>query len=181
VRDNSTALASNRYSLHRQLAVFLLSFFALETGWNHIRGTWLERFVIDRVTVQTSVALINRLTPSTEARAQGSSIVSQRGSINVRNGCEGTEVLFLLVGGLLAYPFSWRWRAVGLMVAAAFVFALNQTRLLALFYSIQNDRTLFNALHGVVAPGSLVLLTLMFFVTLINLSSRSQALVEPSA
>jgi len=148
------------------LAIFLLSFFALQLGWSQARGTPLERWVIDGATVRTSVALINTLTPGAAAVARGATIAAPDGGITVRNGCEGTEVLFLLVAALAAYPFSWRLRLVGAIGGAVYVFLINQIRLVSLFYAIRNDRTLFNQLHGVVAPLLLVLCTLVFFAAL---------------
>ena len=152
--------------LWQSLAVFLLGFFLLQLGWNQARGSWLERWVIDYATVHTSVALINTLTPQVAATARGPSILAPDGGINVRNGCEGTEILFLLVAALLTCPFSWRLRLVGTVAGTAYVFLLNQVRLLALFYSIRSDRALFNQLHGVIAPLALILGTLVFFVVL---------------
>jgi exosortase/archaeosortase family protein len=158
----------------RSLAIFLLCFFGLQLGWSLARGTRLEHWVVDCATVRTSVALINTLTPRAAAVASGPSVVALGGRINVRNGCEGTEVLFLLLAALLAYPFSWRLRAVGAVAGAAFVFLINQARLLALFYSIRNDRALFDQLHGVIAPGALVLATLLFFAALQRWERRSR-------
>ena len=157
------------------LAVFLLSFFALQLAWNHAHGTRLEHWIIDCATVRTSVALINRLTPQAAAVARGPSILAPDGGINVRNGCEGTEILFLLMAALVAYPFSWRMRLAGMAAGAVYVFLINQVRLLALFYSLRNDRTLFDQLHGTVAPLLLILCTLIFFVALRNWSLRPRA------
>jgi exosortase/archaeosortase family protein len=152
--------------LWRSLAIFLLSFAALQFGWEQARGTRLEHWVIDYATVRTSVALINTLTPQAAAVARGPRVAAPEGGINVRNGCEGTEVFFLLLAALLAYPFRWQERLVGAVAGAAFVFLINQARLLALFYSFRNDPALFNQLHGVIAPGVLVLCTLLFFTAL---------------
>ena len=157
------------------LAVFPLSFFALQLAWNQARGTRLEHWIIDCATVRTSVALINRLTPQAAAVARGPSILAPDGGINVRNGCEGTEILFLLMAALVAYPFSWRMRLAGMAAGAVYVFLINQVRLLALFYSLRNDRTLFDQLHGTVAPLLLILCTLIFFVALRNWSLRPRA------
>jgi exosortase family protein XrtM len=149
-----------------------LSFFGLQLGWSLARGTSLERWIIDFATVRTSVTLINTLTPQAAAAARGPSILSADGGINVRNGCEGTELLFLLVAALLAYPFSWRMRLFGVVAGAAYVFLINQARLLALFYSIRNNPALFNQLHGVIAPLVLIVCMLVFFIALRNWEQR---------
>lgn len=142
--------------------VFLLALLALQSGWSALRGSAAERAVIDQATVGTAVALVRQLTPEVDAQARGARIQAPGGGINVLNGCEGTEVLFLLWAALLAAPLSWRWRLQGALLGVVWVFTLNQMRLLALFYSYRGDREVFNLLHGLVAPGVLVAATLLF-------------------
>lgn len=142
--------------------VFLLALLALQAAWSALRGSAAERAVIDQATVGTAVALVRRLTPEVDAQARGARIQAPGGGINVLNGCEGTEVLFLLWAALLAAPLSWRWRLKGAVLGVVWVFALNQVRLLALFYSYRQDREVFNLLHGLVAPGVLVAASLLF-------------------
>ncbi len=153
---------AQRSPLWRVACVFLLSLLALQWVWAALRGTTVERLVIDRATVGTAVALVRQFTPEVDAHARGARIQAPGGGINVLNGCEGTEVLFLLWAALLAAPVSWRWRLQGAVLGLGWVFALNQLRLLALFYSYREDRAVFNLLHGLVAPGVLVAATLLF-------------------
>jgi exosortase/archaeosortase family protein len=151
------------------LAIFMLVVFALQWSWGQARGTTFERLVIDQATVTTAVHVINYLTPQVSAVAMGSLIQAPNGGINIINGCEGTEVLFLLMAAILAYPLSWQLRVAGLLGGTVIVFVLNQLRLLALFYSYCNDRPLFDQLHGLVAPLVLIMATLAFFMILIRL------------
>ena len=162
--------------LWQMTAWFLASVLLLQWGWGAARGTTVERLVIDEATVRTAVAIIHALTPEVDVQAVGSLISAPGGGINVLNGCEGTEVLFLLVAALCAYPMSWRWRGVGMLGGTAFVFVLNQARLLALFYSYRSDRVLFNQLHGLVAPLMLIALSLAFMVWMIQLDRRERGL-----
>lgn len=164
----------------RVALVFLLALAALQGGWSALRGSAAERAVIDHATVGTAVALVNRLTPEVAAQAKGARIQAAGGGINVLNGCEGTEVLFLLWAALLAAPLSWRWRLQGALLGAVWVFALNQVRLLALFYSYREDRPLFNLLHGLVAPGLLVAATLLFVAWVYRRHDASQRLAMPA-
>ncbi len=151
-----------RAPVWRVAAVFLLTLVLLQYGWSSMRGSATERMVIDQATVGTAVVLIQQFTPEVGAQAKGPRIQAPGGGINVLNGCEGTEVLFLLWAALLAAPLSWRWRLQGALLGTAFVFLINQVRLLSLFYSFRDDRALFNLLHGLVAPGLLVAATLLF-------------------
>lgn len=152
----------------RMALFFLLSMYGLQWAWGLTRGGEVERVVIDVATVRTAAALIARLTPELHVSAQGASLKAAGGGLNVYNGCEGTELLFLLTAALLAYPFAWRWRLIGLLAGVPLVFMLNQARLLLLFYSFRADRALFDHLHGLMAPLLLMMATLGFVAWLIR-------------
>lgn len=156
------------------VVVFVITVVALQWAWGEARGTSVERAVIEQATVGTAVAIINAWTPEVQASPAGSRIKAPGGGINILNGCEGTEVLFLLIASLLAYPMSWRWRAIGAVLGTAFVFVLNQVRLLALFYSYRSDRALFDQLHGLIAPMMLIALSLGFMVLVIRWDERGR-------
>jgi exosortase/archaeosortase family protein len=152
--------------------VFALVLVLLQWGWGAARGGMIERMVINDATVKPAVLLINTWTPEARAIAVGASIKAQGGGINVLNGCEGTEVLFLLIAALVAYPISWRFRALGMLTGTFLVYLLNQMRLLALFYSYRSDRALFDQLHGLVAPLMLIALSIAFLITMIRWDAR---------
>jgi exosortase/archaeosortase family protein len=154
----------NRVSLASFLGVSLLLFWA----WGECRGTLVERAVIDVATVRTSVAVINFLTPDVQAVAAGPRVLASGGGINVRSGCEGTEVAIPLVAALVAFPFTRRMRVIGVAAALVWVFLLNQARLLILFYSFRHDSTWFGYLHGLITPLVLVVSTVVFFGLLLQ-------------
>lgn len=164
--------------LWRPLLVFVVVTALLQYGWKQSRDTAVERAVIHVATVQTSVALIHGLTPEVGAQAQGSRIRAPGGGINILNGCEGTDALFLLVAAMLAHRATWRQRALGLLAGTAAVFALNQVRVLVLFYSYRHDRTLFDSLHGLVTPLVLICAAVALFAVWahwVDGARRSQA------
>lgn len=148
----------------RRAAVFLAVFALLQGLWGAARETAMERVVIDGITVGSAVMLINLVTPEVHAVAAGTRIRAPGGGINILNGCEGVEVLFLLVAALCAFPLTLRWRLAGLAAGMLFVFVLNQARILALFYAFRADKALFGLLHGMVAPVVLIALTGLFFL-----------------
>jgi exosortase/archaeosortase family protein len=153
----------HRPGLWRSVLVFALMTALLQYGWKQARDTAIERAVIEIATVQTSVALIRQLTPEVQAQAQGSRIRAPGGGINILNGCEGTEALFLLIAAMVAHRATWRQRALGLVAGAVVVFGLNQLRVLALFYSYRSDRALFDQLHGLVTPLLLICAAVALF------------------
>lgn len=148
----------------RRTVVFLAVFAVLQGLWGAARGTVVERVAIDGITVASAVALIDLATPEVHAVAAGTRIRAPGGGINILNGCEGVEVLFLLVAALCAFPLSPRRRLAGIVAGALFVFAINQVRILALFYAFRADKSLFALLHGTVAPVVVIALTGAFFL-----------------
>lgn len=172
-REYGAQKANNR-PLWQMTALFVLIVATLQWGWGEARGTAVERAVIHTATVGMAVASINAMTPAVRAQAAGSRIKSPRGSINVLNGCEGTEVLFLLFAALFAYPLTWPARMIGLLGGTLLIFVANQIRLVVLFYSLQSDRALFDPLHGLVMPLILIALTIGLFVGLMNWDARER-------
>jgi exosortase family protein XrtM len=142
---------------------FVLAFLLLQALWSQAKDTALERLWIDTVTVKTAVALIGVVSPELRASAQGSRIKAPGGGINVLNGCEGTDILFLLAAAFLAFPMPWRSRLAGLGLGVVLVYLLNEARILALFYAYRSDRELFDLLHTVVAPIVLIAFVAVYF------------------
>lgn len=144
-------------------AAFILIFMALQTGWEAARGSWIERLWVHHLTVRTATVAINLLTPGVHAVPKGARIVAPGGGLNVLFGCEGTDAVFLLTAALLVFPMSLRARLVGLAAGLAWVFVLNQVRIVALFYAFRSDAGLFDLLHTTAAPLLMVVLTGLFF------------------
>lgn len=149
-------------------AAFVALFALLQTLYGAARGTWVERLVIDQMTVQTAAWLIDAAAPSVGVTAEGSRLRAPGGGINVINGCEGVDVAFLMACAMLVAPQSMRARLGGLLVGSAVVFMLNQARVVGLFYAFRNDRALFDMLHGVLAPLLLIIAAGGFFVVWLN-------------
>jgi len=135
-------------------------------------GSALERWIIEDVNVRTSAALIHWLTPQIGAVAQDNRIVAPGSTLSVRNGCEGTEILIPMWAALLAYPLSRAGRTVGLLSGTAWVFVLNQARIVALFYAFRADPALFGQLHGYIAPLLLIFGVLAFFLGVLQWDRR---------
>lgn len=149
------------------VTIFLVVFFALQYGWEMSRGSHFEQVVIDQATVAPAAWVINTLTPDQDVMAQEHRLVSSEGSLNILNGCEGLETLFLLIAAIMAYPFTWRVRMQGLGLGLPLVFVLNQARIVLLWYAFLHDRMLFDMLHGIVVPLLLVAACLLFFLAFI--------------
>jgi exosortase/archaeosortase family protein len=137
--------------------MFVAVFFILQMSYGACRGTWVEHLVIGDLTVAPTAALINALTPEVGVKVLGNRLLAPGGGITVLKGCEGTEVMFMLVAAFAAVVMPWRTRLLGLGLGILMVFCLNQLRLVGLFYAYRSDPSLFDLLHGTLAPIALVI------------------------
>ncbi|RTL25772.1 MAG: exosortase/archaeosortase family protein [Burkholderiales bacterium] len=147
-----------------RLALFLGVFAALQGLYGAAKGGWFEHLVIDKFTVQTAAWLIGVASPEVGVEPSGSRLKAPGGGINVLNGCEGMDVVFLLTAAMLVAPMSWRARLLGVLSGTLVVLILNQARVIALFYAFRSDRSLFDVLHGIVSPLLLIVAAAMFFI-----------------
>jgi exosortase/archaeosortase family protein len=167
--------ATHRGSFGRRLALFVAVFAVLQLSWQGARGTRLEQVVVHDLTVVPAVAVVNWITPRVDARALGFSLRAPGGGLNILNGCEGLEALFLLVAALSVAPLPWRSRLLGLILGAPFVFVLNQVRIVTLFYAALSSHTLFDSLHSIVTPIAVILAVAVYFYAWLAHSTRLSA------
>lgn len=162
-------------SVGRSVVLFMLSFALLQWGWNTVRGTWVERVVIHEITVAPAAALVRLITPEVAAKAVGPRIKAPGGGINILNGCEGTEVMYLLIAAFITIRLPWRIAGLGLLIGLGWVFVLNQARIVVLFYAFRSSPTLFDLLHTAVLPAVLVALTAAYFYAALHFSQKRVA------
>ena len=171
-RDRSRAV---RLPHIRLAVVFTVVFACMQLSWQALGGTRVERFVIDEVTVRPAAFLVNTLTPQVQAQAVGASIRAPGGGINILNGCEGTEGMFLLLAAFGVARLTLVSRLRGALLGLAFVYCINQGRILALFYAYRAYRSWFDPLHAIVTPIAVVLLTAGYFYVWLDRFSPAPA------
>ena len=158
--------------------VFLSVFFILQMGYGASRGSAFEHFVITDLTVVPAAAVIKFLTPAVQVQALGNQLLAPGGGIVVLKGCEGTEIMFMLAAAFAAVVMPWQRRLTGVVLGVLLVFCMNQVRLVALFYVHRSDPTLFNLLHGTVAPIVLIIAVALYVFFWMG---NSHAAEEPNA
>lgn len=171
--EPSDSLAHRRmpalpYPLWLSLVIFVGLFFILQWAWGKAHDTGVERLIIHDATVRLATTLVNLLTPEAGARAVGARIKASGGGLNILNGCEGTEIMFLLIAAFAAVRLTWRRTLVGLGLGLVLVFALNQLRILVLFYAFRNERNLFDLLHTSILPALLVAAVALYFYAVLH-------------
>jgi len=143
---------------------FLVLFALFAGGFEALRGTAFERFVVETLILKPTVGLMNLARPEEAVRLVGRTIVSPDGAkLHVTRGCEGIEMFLLLVAAVLAFPASPKRRAQGLFWGAILAYVLSVARLVALDFTLRSSPALWDALHGLVLPiGPVVLMALYF-------------------
>jgi exosortase family protein XrtM len=146
------------------LAVFFLAIFGvLDYGYYLTRGTVVERLLIDTLTVRPAAAVINAVVPAASAVADGSTLQTSFGRINIKEGCEGSEGMFLLIAAILPFPARWLSKLAGVCGGVFLMYVMNQLRLLGLVASLRWHRAWFESLHGLIAPTCIVVAGCIFF------------------
>jgi len=144
--------------------IFAAVFVVLQALYGLAADTVVERWIVEKATVLPTVAVLQETHPEWQVRADGPRVVAAGKRINVRYGCEGTEVVFLLIAALLAVSAPWRWRLLGMASGVVVVWSLNQGRLLALVQVLVERREWFSSVHGAIAPLLVITFTALFFL-----------------
>jgi len=142
----------------RFVALFALLFGALQLALVKTRAP-----VADWLVAAPAGWALARALPEDRVAVRANEVYSARVRLNVLPGCEGTELFFLLIAGVLAFPASWRAKLAGLALGLPLVFALNVLRVGALYVTVRDFPEQFELVHGYVAPTAFVALLGVFF------------------
>lgn len=165
----------NAGSWWRFVLLFLVAFLVLAAAYQALEGTPIYRFYLDTLTVRPTAALVGLFTPQAQVAAQGSHLIWRGGALTVNNGCDGMEVIQLLIAAFVAYPGPWRQRLLGAFLGLLLVYGLNEFRLVALYYAARHDRAWFELLHGLVGPLIVIAVTTLFFAWWIGRDEHPRA------
>lgn len=99
------------------------------------------------------------------ALAKGAVLMSSINGFGVemKDGCNGVNVVILLWSAVLAFPGSARWKALGLAAGAAAIQSLNFVRFISLFYLGQYSYSWFEFAHLYLWETLILLDGLVFF------------------
>jgi exosortase/archaeosortase family protein len=164
----------------KRLLAFLVLYGALYFLLAQTWGKGLSRWIIDVATVRPAAWFARLVFNDPSIVADGSHLRSGDVALNVLFGCEGTDVLLVLMAALLVTPVRWSDRFAGLLGGTAFVFVVNQLRLFALFLALKSQREWFGALHGLILPLLVVAMVTAFYLMWLRWTQRSGAAHVPA-
>ena len=130
-------------------ARFLLAFAVLAGALTFLfqRWLWPSRTMDDYLKLNASLvgALLNVL--GERVTTSGRFITGDSFTLEVIRGCDGIQAMILFASATLAFPCSWRPRALGVVAGAALLFVLNTVRLLNLYWVGSHWRDAFETVH----------------------------------
>jgi exosortase family protein XrtM len=160
----------------RFLALFVAGYALLHALYFLIPDALLRDAVYHWTIIVPGAVAINLLAPGEAVHGAGALLTSVRASLEVVRGCDGSGVAFLLVAAMAAFPSSWRRKLAGLAGALLLVYALNQARIVGLYFVAAYRNDWFVPLHVWFVPTLFVVLSALYFA-----AWAARAHVRPSA
>lgn len=93
-------------------------------------------------------------------------------AVSIEAGCNGVEATIVLVAGVLAYPASWKAKALAICIGFLAVQALNLVRIISLFYLGNWNMEIFTWIHLYLWPSLIMLDVLIVFTVYLRYLSR---------
>ncbi len=137
---------------HRQEIIFLTVFILiLGGGFTLLSLNAVNDHVIEPFTASVAKAsgvALNLIGQGIEMH--GTVIRNDAFAVNIRNGCNGVETMIIFLAAVIAFPASWKSRAIGLLLGLIAIQLINLVRVVALFLTGAYFPRFFDNSHTVV-------------------------------
>ena len=97
-------------------------------------------------------------------RVSGTMISAPCFAVDIHNGCNGLEATFFVVAAILAFPATWRMRAIGVVAGTILIQLANLLRVVTLFLIGCRHRSWFETFHLAVWQTVIFALAVGFFI-----------------
>lgn len=139
----------SRAAINRLLARAFSVFVLLLAAYYVFAPTQLYKSLIFRPYLRVNVALSADILAmlGEDVRNDGVTLVSDRGSVEIAQGCDGIEPMMLFLAALFAFPTRWVLRLPALLLCLPLLAALNLVRIVSLFLIGAYRPELFTVMH----------------------------------
>lgn len=128
--------------------------------------------------VRVAGALINVVVPAAEVRIEGSRLGNTEAMIQVAQGCEGIDVIILVVGAILLTPMTMPRKILGAFFGGLLIYALNVVRISGLWCTLRYWPSAFDTMHFLVGQTVIVVAGLGFYAAWVFVPERETASAE---
>ena len=146
----------------RFLTVFIL---ILGGGFTLLSVNAVNDRVIEPFTAgvaKASGVALNLIGQDIEMRGTG--IRNSAFAVNIKNGCNGIETMIIFLAAVLAFPASFKSRAIGLVLGLLAIQWINLVRVVALFLTGVYFPNLFDSSHTVVWQSIVILFGVFLWI-----------------
>ena len=85
-------------------------------------------------------------------------------AVSIQPGCNGVEAMICLTAAIIAFPATWKQKAVGLFFGFIAIQLLNIVRIISLFYLLQWNKEWFEWAHLYLWQALIILDALIVFI-----------------
>jgi exosortase H (IPTLxxWG-CTERM-specific) len=110
----------------------------------------------------------------------GCDVRSPRFAVTIYNGCNGLITSLIFISGVLAFPASWRSKAVGVAAGLLAIQAINLVRIVALYYTGVFFPAWFDEAHIVVWQSLVILAGVVLWIVWARAASSQRDAGQPS-
>lgn len=162
----SPAPPSSGWRAYRQEITFLVVFMVLLGGsFTLVSLNWVNDHVIEPFTAGVAKASGWTLKAiGQDIKMKGTMILSDRFSVNIKNGCNGVETMLIFCSAVLAFPATWRSRWMGLGLGLVAIQIVNLIRVVALYLTGAYWPKLFDTSHTVVWQSIVILFGVLLWI-----------------
>jgi exosortase H (IPTLxxWG-CTERM-specific) len=152
--------------MNRRQALFIVKFLALIAVFYVV----LALPAVDAAVVTpfsagiTKVAAVTLRLFGDDVVAQGTALRDGAFAVEVKNGCNGVEAMLLLASAILAFPSSWKIRAIGAAAGMLTIQIVNLVRVITLFLLARDYPRLFETFHVTIWQTVMFLLAIGIFL-----------------
>ncbi len=125
------------------------------------------------VNAEVSATIINLISPERGVEAVDGVLRGGAIPIDIRKGCEGFEVMIIMIAVMLAFPMPLVYRITGMIAGCLFIYVLNIIRIVSLFYITLKRPEFFDAAHISVWQTIIIMLATGFFLWWISWATRT--------
>lgn len=148
----------------RFVAVAAILYGLLHFLYHLIPDSTLRTTIYPNIIGHPSAAMINAITPERDIRIKDNKIISNKATLNIVRGCDGSGVWFMLIAAVIAFWSGIKQTFVGLLAGTAVVYIINQLRIVGLFYVVEYNRDWFDPFHVYFFPSLIILIIASLFL-----------------
>jgi exosortase H (IPTLxxWG-CTERM-specific) len=149
----------------RELTFLILFVVILGGSFTLISVNWVNDHVVEPFTAGIawlSGGVLHLL--GQNVTMTGTVIRNPRFAVNIRNGCNGIEAMFIFIAAVLAFPASWKSRLAGLGLGILAIQVVNLVRVVALFLTGVYFPKIFDTSHTVIWQTIVILCGVLLWI-----------------